>query len=75
MTVGEMKGLLEGVDDNFELVLTARQRLSVEELLAFETPIPYQYADVDFNLDEIDEEDRTVFLECDIPSPFFFQDN
>lgn len=65
-TVGELRQLIKNLDDDFNIELRIRQRLSDEELRRMSYPYPYktQYTHLEF--DDIGYSDKDLCLGCEL---------
>ena len=76
MTVKEFKTLIGDLPDDYEVEITARQRMSWEEQNSHGTVLPYHFLEgIELNFEDVSEEDRTLYLGAMVSSAFFFFDN
>ena len=66
MTVGDMRKLIEDLDDDFNIELRIRQRLSDEELKNIAYPYPYKTQYTNLVFDDIGYSDKDLCLGCEL---------
>ena len=73
--VKDLRGMLKDLDDDFDVVFTARKRISKEEMYHSGYPVPYHFVGVTPHLEDINKKYKEIHFEFEIPSEFYYLDN
>jgi len=66
MTVGELRKIIDGLDDDFHIELRVRRRCTDEELKNLLYPYPYMTVNTELVFDDIGYSDKDLCLGCEI---------